>query len=211
MEPREEGSGLRLPEGGACPPPWPGPDLTLAAGVTHLRLHFSWYSCSWFSLTLNSLTRASRLALRRFWWVSYRNSWLFSSSCRLRSWRQEEYSSSSLSWRTEGTTAMGGRLVKADVGRAGRETAGSKGQTRRSAGIFPEEPGPILFKAKNDAFKRSLRDGYSGGQSSAVTTDADQAPPRHTQIYTMGFCRHLLLQVDADLTLAWNVFPRLTT
>ena len=27
MEPREEGSGLRLPEGGACPTPWPGPDL----------------------------------------------------------------------------------------------------------------------------------------------------------------------------------------
>ena len=36
-------------------------------------------------------------------------------------------------------------------------------------------------------------------------------PPGHTQIYIMGFCRHLLLQVDADLTLAWNVFPRLTT
>lgn len=69
--------------------------------MTYLRLHFSWYRWSWFSLTLNSLTRASRLALRKFWCVSYRKSWLFSSSCRLRSWRQEEYSSSSLSWREE--------------------------------------------------------------------------------------------------------------
>lgn len=69
--------------------------------MAYLRLHFSWYRWSWFSLTLNSLMRASRLALRKFWCVSYRKSWLFSSSCRLRSWRQEEYSSSSHSWREE--------------------------------------------------------------------------------------------------------------
>lgn len=81
-------------------------DLQVEKGLAYLRLHFSWYSWSWFSLTLNSLTRASRLALRKFWCVSYRKSWLFSSSCRLRSWRQEEYSSSSLSWRVEKRTTM---------------------------------------------------------------------------------------------------------
>lgn len=32
MEPREEGSGLRLSERGGLPPSWPRPDLTVAAG-----------------------------------------------------------------------------------------------------------------------------------------------------------------------------------
>ena len=40
---------------------------------------------------------------------------------------------------------------------------------------LPRRARAYLIQSKNDAFKRSLRDGYSGGQSSAVTTDADQA------------------------------------
>lgn len=46
-----------------------------------------------------------------------------------------------------GTDSHGGRLVKPDGGHASwRETAGSTGADRSSAGIFPEEPGSVLTK-----------------------------------------------------------------
>lgn len=102
------------------------------AGWAHLRLHFSWHCCSWLSVTVNSRTRASRLAPRRFCCESYRNSWLLSSSWRLRSCRQDAYSSSSLSC---GGAVRGAGMVRAAGGGGdqGCRMAGQRGTGPSSA------------------------------------------------------------------------------